>query len=159
MSREQSFFQNEIKQKKPFRSLSAEAAVGLLITSDVLYDWHRRVFMAVRSALLPLCSWWHAAQRTAPRPVAFPLPSSILANAFSAETGATVFFPRILRVLAESRLSGTPWGEALFSPRIWQARHSLLSSRASPEESATRIHSAGPPSKEEWQFPHESEAV
>ncbi|MCZ6878170.1 MAG: MarR family transcriptional regulator [Acidobacteria bacterium] len=36
MSREQSFFQNEIKQKKPFRSLSAEAAVGLLITSDVL---------------------------------------------------------------------------------------------------------------------------
>lgn len=36
MSREQSFFQNELKQKKPFRSLSAEAAVGLLITSDVL---------------------------------------------------------------------------------------------------------------------------
>ena len=35
MSREQSYFQKEIKQKKPF-SLSEEAAVGLLITSDVL---------------------------------------------------------------------------------------------------------------------------
>ncbi len=35
MSREQSYFQKEIKQNKPF-SLSEEAAVGLLITSDVL---------------------------------------------------------------------------------------------------------------------------
>ena len=35
MSLEQSYFQKEIKQKMPF-SLSEEAAVGLLITSDVL---------------------------------------------------------------------------------------------------------------------------
>ncbi len=36
MSRREGFFQKEIKQKKPFRSLSAEAAIGLLITADVL---------------------------------------------------------------------------------------------------------------------------
>ncbi len=36
MSRINSFFQKEIKQKKPFHSLMAEAAVGLLITGDVL---------------------------------------------------------------------------------------------------------------------------
>ncbi|MCZ6878172.1 MAG: MarR family transcriptional regulator [Acidobacteria bacterium] len=36
MSHKVSFFQNIIKQKKPFRSLSAEAAMGLLITADVL---------------------------------------------------------------------------------------------------------------------------
>ncbi len=36
MSRKKGFFQKEIKQKKPFRSLGAEAAMGLLITADVL---------------------------------------------------------------------------------------------------------------------------
>jgi DNA-binding MarR family transcriptional regulator len=36
MSHKESFFQKEIKQKKPFQSLIAEAAVGLLITADVL---------------------------------------------------------------------------------------------------------------------------
>ncbi len=36
MSRRESFFQKEIKQKKPFHSLMTEAAVGLLITADVL---------------------------------------------------------------------------------------------------------------------------
>ncbi len=36
MSRINSFFQNTIKQKKPFHSLMAEAVVGLLITGDVL---------------------------------------------------------------------------------------------------------------------------
>ena len=36
MSRKESFFQKEIKQKKPFRSLSAEGGVGLLIVADVL---------------------------------------------------------------------------------------------------------------------------
>ncbi len=36
MSLKESFFQKEIKQKKPFRSVGAEAAMGLLITADVL---------------------------------------------------------------------------------------------------------------------------
>ena len=36
MSRRESFFQKKIKQKKPFHSLMTEAAVGLLITADVL---------------------------------------------------------------------------------------------------------------------------
>jgi len=43
MSRRESFFQKKIKQKKPFHSLIAEAAVGLLITGDVL----RRNFSAL----------------------------------------------------------------------------------------------------------------
>ncbi len=36
MSQNESFFQKKIKQKKPFRSVGAEAAVGLLIAADVL---------------------------------------------------------------------------------------------------------------------------
>jgi len=37
MSLKKSFFQKEIKQKKPFRSLRTEAGVGLLIVADVLH--------------------------------------------------------------------------------------------------------------------------
>ncbi len=36
MSHNESFFQKTIQQKKPFRSLRAEAGVGLLIAADVL---------------------------------------------------------------------------------------------------------------------------
>ncbi len=43
MSLRKGFFQKKIKQKKPFHSLIAEAAVGLLITGDVL----RRNFSAL----------------------------------------------------------------------------------------------------------------
>ena len=37
MSQKESFFQNQIQQKKPFHSLNSETAVGLLITSDLLH--------------------------------------------------------------------------------------------------------------------------
>ncbi len=37
MSQKESFFQKEIKQKKPFLSLRAEAGVGLMIVADVLH--------------------------------------------------------------------------------------------------------------------------
>lgn len=43
MSRKRSFFQNEIKQNKPFHSLRGETGVGLLIVADVL----RRSWTAV----------------------------------------------------------------------------------------------------------------
>lgn len=47
MSHKRNSFQNIIKQKKPFRSLSAEAAMGLLITADVLRtSWWRLVEQA-----------------------------------------------------------------------------------------------------------------